>query len=72
MVRGNLLYSCVRLIISSNPLHRSDVQKTCPICRNALEASKTEYWEVPETPSRVEIGQFVMGLAEGAGAPPSP
>ena len=47
---------------------RSDVNNTCPICRNEIHGNK-DYWELPEAPSKGEIGQFVMGMAESAGNP---
>ena len=49
-------------------LYRSDVNNTCPICRDEIHGNK-DYWEVPEPPSKKEIGNFVLGMAEGAGAP---
>ena len=48
-------------------LDRSDVNNTCPICRDEIHGNK-DFWEMPEPPSKGEIGQFVMGMAEGAGA----
>ena len=49
-------------------IYRSDVNKTCPICRDEIHGHK-DYWEVPEPPSKTDIGNFVLGMAEGAGDP---
>ena len=40
-------------------LYRSDVSNTCPICRDEIHGNK-DFWEVPETPSKTEIGNFVL------------
>ena len=57
---------CVRFCC----LHRSIEHTTCPICRNEMSRND-EFWVVPDIPTRNEIGQFVLGLAEGAGEPSS-
>lgn len=64
-MEGTAVLSIYCMLIS---LYRSDVSNTCPICRDEIHGNK-DFWEVPETPSKTEIGNFVLGMAEGAGAP---
>ena len=47
---------------------RSDVNNTCPVCRDVIHGNE-DYWELPQRPSETEIGNFVLEMAEGAGAP---
>lgn len=68
MILRNL--GCSRLSTTSFIFshNRSDVNETCPLCRDKIHGKK-DLWEMPERPSDKEIGQFVLGMAEGAGAP---
>lgn len=66
--KAEVILACVHSFCKTCIERWSDVNKTCPICRNEIHGKK-DYWEMPERPSDKEIGQFVMGLAEGAGAP---
>ncbi|XP_020617294.1 RING finger protein 141-like isoform X1 [Orbicella faveolata] len=66
--KAEVILACVHCFCKTCIDRWSDVNNTCPICRNEIHGNK-DYWEVPEAPSKGEIEQFVMGLAEGAGAP---
>ncbi|KAL9955559.1 hypothetical protein ACROYT_G036897 [Oculina patagonica] len=66
--KAEVILACVHSFCKHCIDRWSDVNNTCPICRDEIHGNK-DYWEMPEAPSKGEIGQFVLGLAEGAGAP---
>lgn len=67
-LKAEVILSCVHSFCKTCIENWSGVNNTCPICRDELHGNR-DYWELPEPPSRTEIGNFVLGLAEGAGAP---
>lgn len=72
--KAEVVLACVHSFCKTCIDRWSDVTRgqhlsnTCPICRDEIHGNK-DYWEVPEPPSKTEIGNFVLGMAEGAGAP---
>ncbi|KAJ7390473.1 hypothetical protein OS493_025176 [Desmophyllum pertusum] len=66
--KAEVILACVHSFCKNCIDRWSDVNNTCPICRDEIHGNK-DYWVMPEPPSKKEIGQFVMGLAEGAGDP---
>lgn len=66
--KAEVILSCVHCFCKTCIETWSDVNETCPLCRDKIHGKK-DLWEMPERPSDREIGQFVLGMAEGAGAP---
>ncbi|RMX60045.1 hypothetical protein pdam_00004485 [Pocillopora damicornis] len=66
--KAEVILSCVHCFCKTCIEKWSDVNETCPLCRDKIHGKK-DLWEMPERPSDIEIGQFVLGMAEGAGAP---
>lgn len=66
--KAEVILACVHSFCKTCIDRWSDFNNTCPICRDEIHGNK-DYWEVPEPPSKKEIGNFVLGMAEGAGAP---
>ncbi|EDO48726.1 predicted protein [Nematostella vectensis] len=65
--QSEIILACVHSFCKSCIDRWSDSHNTCPICRDLLE--KKDTWEMPAAPSKTEVAQYVMGLAEGAGNP---
>lgn len=66
--KAEVILACVHSFCEACIGKWSDVNNTCPICRDEIHGNK-DYWEMPKPPSKTEIGNFVLGMAEGAGAP---
>lgn len=68
--KAEVILSCVHSFCRGCIERWSIEHTTCPICRNEMSGND-EFWVVPDIPTKNEVGQFVLGLAEGAGEPSS-
>lgn len=66
--KAEVILSCVHSFCRPCIERWSDVNNTCPVCRDVIHGNE-DYWELPQRPSETEIGNFVLEMAEGAGAP---
>ncbi|KAK3745859.1 hypothetical protein QZH41_013215, partial [Actinostola sp. cb2023] len=64
--QSEVILACVHCFCKTCIDRWSDSHGTCPVCRDKVKSQ--ESWEIPDAPSKGEIANYVMGIAEEAGS----